>query len=204
VVVLGDGTALAADVVVVGVGVRPETGWLTGSGLALDRGIVVDEHLRAAPGVVAVGDVAAWWSRRYGSRMRVQHWDDATAGAAVAAASVLATGDPTALYTAPVHDPVPYFWSDQFGHKLQYVGHHDPAATPIVREPADGKGWSAAWLDGDGRLAAVLAVDRPRDLLLARRALIDGTDPDPDRLADPSVPLSEAWPAPAMKGSSDA
>jgi NADPH-dependent 2,4-dienoyl-CoA reductase/sulfur reductase-like enzyme len=126
-VVLSDGTALAADVVVAGVGVRPDVAWLAGSGLELDRGVVVDEWLRAAPGVVAVGDVAAWWSRRYGARMRVEHWDDAVTGPAVAASSLLIAADPGECTDAALHDPVPYFWSDQFGHKLQYVGHHDPS-----------------------------------------------------------------------------
>jgi 3-phenylpropionate/trans-cinnamate dioxygenase ferredoxin reductase component len=188
-VILRDGTALPADVVVVGVGVRPETGWLARSGLGLDRGVVVDEYLLAAPDVVAVGDVAAWWSRRYGTRMRVEHWDDAATGPAVASASLLAA-DTVDSGSRPVHDPIPYFWSDQFGHKLQYVGQHDPSAPPILREPADGKGWTAAWLDGAGRLVAALTVDRPRDLLQARRALAAGSVPDPERLADPSISLS--------------
>lgn len=166
-VVLSDGAELPADVVVTGVGVRPGTGWLADSGLELDRGVVVDEWLRAAPDVVAVGDVAAWWSRRYSARMRVEHWDDAVAGSLVAASTLLAGPD---AETA-VHDPVPYFWSDQFGHKVQYVGRHDPGAAPEFRDPADGKGWSAAWHDERGRLTAVVAVDRPRDLLAARREL---------------------------------
>lgn len=184
-VVLRDGTDIPADVVVTGVGVRAETGWLAGSGLELDRGVVVDEYLRAAPGIVAVGDAAAWWSRRYARRLFVEHWDDAAVGPAVAAATLL--GD-----TATPHDPVPYFWSDQFDHKIQYVGHHDPATSPIWREPADGKGWSAAWLDAEGRFAAVVAVDRPSELLSARRAITAGSTPDPVRLADPTVPIHEA------------
>lgn len=197
-VVLADGTELLADVVVAGVGARPETRWLTASGLELDRGVVVDEWLRAAvPGVVAVGDAAAWWSRRYGTRMRVEHWDDAAAGPAVAARSLLAARDTgsdggTGSGSGAVHDPVPYFWSDQFGHKVRYVGHHDPAGSPVWREPADGRGWSAAWLDTQGRLTAVLTVDRPRELPAARRALAAGAAPDPSRLADPSVPLTHA------------
>ena len=68
------------------------------------------------PGVVAVGDCAAWWSRRYGQRLRVEHWDTALHAPTVAAATAARTpGEP--------YDPVPYFWSDQFGHTLQYVGH---------------------------------------------------------------------------------
>jgi 3-phenylpropionate/trans-cinnamate dioxygenase ferredoxin reductase component len=116
-VLLQDGTLVPADTVVTGIGVRPETGWLEGSGLHLDRGVVVDARLRAAPGIVAVGDVAARWPPRWNRQLRITHWDDASCGPAVAVASLLAAGD-----TGPVHDPVPYFWSDQFGHKLQYLG----------------------------------------------------------------------------------
>jgi NADPH-dependent 2,4-dienoyl-CoA reductase/sulfur reductase-like enzyme len=197
-VVLADGSEVPADVVVVGVGVRPQTGWLAESGLRLDRGVVVDEWLRACPGVVAVGDVAAWWSRRYATRMRTEHWDDAAVAPAVAAGTLLSPPARESMSATDieadvsVHDPVPYFWSDQFGHKLQYVGQHDPADAPIWREPPDGKGWSAAWLDSRGRLAAVVSADRPREMLAARRALTAGATPDPARLADASVSLTDA------------
>lgn len=163
-VLLQDGTLVPADTVVTGIGVRPETAWLEGSGLELDRGVVVDERLRAVPGIVAVGDVAARWSPRWNRRLRITHWDDASAGPAVAAASLLAEGD-----NGPVFDPVPYFWSDQFGHKLQYLGQLGPDDIPEFHEPADGRGWSVAWFDAERRLTAVLAVDRPRDIAQARR-----------------------------------
>lgn len=182
---LADGRRLPADVVVVGVGVRPAVGWLEGSGLPLDRGLRVDEHLRAADRVVGLGDAVARWSPRYSRVLRPGHWDDAGTGAAVAAATLLDPGSDA------VHDPVPYFWSDQFKHKLQYVGHHDPADPVVVREPADGRGWSAAWLDRTGALTAVLVADRPRDLLQARKALGRGCRPDPARLADPAVGFAE-------------
>lgn len=189
-VALADGSQLPADVVVVGVGVRPETGWLAGSGLELERGVVVDEHLRAsAPDVVAVGDVASRWSRRWATRLRVEHWDEAGAAPGVAARTLLHAD---ADSPPPVHDPVPYFWSDQFGHKAQYVGHHTPADRLVWRQPADGRGFLAAWLRADGRLTAVLSVDRPRDNATARRAIAEGATPDPDRLADPAVPLATA------------
>lgn len=163
-VLLQDGTLVPADTVVTGIGVQPETAWLEGSGLQLDRGVVVDERLRAAPGIVAVGDVAARWSPRWNRRLRITHWDDASTGPAVAAASLLAEGD-----NGPVFDPVSYFWSDQFGHKLQYLGQLGPDDIPEFHEPADGRGWSVTWFDAERRLTAVLAVDRPRDIAKARR-----------------------------------
>ena len=181
-VTLIGGEQLAADLVVVGIGATPDTAWLAGSGLELDRGVVVDEHLAASwPGVVAAGDCAAGWSRRFGTRLRVEHWDDALHAPTTAVATLLGG--------AAVHDPVPYFWSDQLGHRLQYAGHHDGADTVLLREGGDS--WSACWLLA-GRLVAVLAVDRPRDLLQGRRRIEAGATPDPVQLADPAVPIKDA------------
>jgi len=182
-VVLAGGERLAADVVVVGVGAVPDVEWLAGSGLELDDGVVVDEHLAASlPGVVAVGDCAAWWSRRFGTRLRVQHWDDALHAPAVAASTVL--GVPV------VHDPVPYFWSEQLGHLLQHVGHAAAADRVVHRgRPGDPDGCAVAWLAGE-QLVALLAMDRPRDLAQARKRI--GTPVDAERLADPGVPVRSA------------
>ena len=150
-VVLADGSILHADVVVTGIGVRPDMTWLQGSGLSLDGGVLVDEWLRAAPDVVAVGDVAVWRSNRYGRHMKLEHWDNAATGPQVAATSLLRDWTEESDGASEMHDPIPYFWSDQFGHKLQYVGHHDLADVPVWRTPGDGKGWSVAWLSADGR-----------------------------------------------------
>lgn len=186
-VALSDGTFVDADVVVAGVGVRPDTGWLSGSGLTLDRGVVaVDEWLRAAPGIVAVGDVAAWWSRRQARHMRVEHWDDAATGPATAVRSLL---EPPAEHHE-VYDPVPYFWSDQFGHKLQYVGSHGAGDAVVWREW--GTGWSANWVTVAGRLSAALVVDKPREMVAARKAIDSGMLIDPDRLSDPAIAIPEA------------
>jgi NADPH-dependent 2,4-dienoyl-CoA reductase/sulfur reductase-like enzyme len=168
---LADGTAVSADVVVTGVGVRPETGWLADSGLALDRGVVVDEHLFSSdPDILAVGDVAARWSPRLGAHVRIEHWEDAGSAGSIAAASLLAD-DPA---DRPVHDPVPYFWSDQFGHKVQYVGSHRPGDRPVEREPGEAPGRTVTWLDDAGRISAVLTVDRPRESAAAARLVADG------------------------------
>jgi 3-phenylpropionate/trans-cinnamate dioxygenase ferredoxin reductase component len=179
---LADGTSLAADVVVAGVGARPATGWLEGSGLLEDGAVACDEHLAARwPGVVAAGDCASWTSRRYGGRLRVEHWDDALQGPAVAVATLLGG--------TAVHDPVPYFWSDQLGHTLQLAGYHRHADAVVHRgQPGASGGWTACWLR-EGRLEAVLAVDRPRDLLQGRRLVAAAREVDPERLADPDVPL---------------
>jgi 3-phenylpropionate/trans-cinnamate dioxygenase ferredoxin reductase component len=182
----GGGRVLAADVVVVGVGVRPEVGWLAGSGLEIERGVVVDASLRTSrPEVVAVGDCAAWWSRRYGRRLLVEHWDTALNAPETAAAALLGQD--------AVYDAVPYFWSEQFGRMVQYAGHHSAADRLIWRGDPDAATWSACWLSGDTpRLTAVLAVNRPRDLLQGRRLIAAGAAVDAARLADPAVAVKDA------------
>lgn len=163
-VVLADGTELPADVVVTGIGVRPSIGWLDGSGLATDRGLLTDEFCRTdAPGVVALGDVAQRWSPRANRHVAVEHWDDA-GGAATTAALAL-------LGEAPAYDPVPYFWSDQFGHKVQYVGSHGPDDTATVTASEAGDLDTVVWTAPDGTLSAWLGVDRPRTLVPARMAV---------------------------------
>jgi 3-phenylpropionate/trans-cinnamate dioxygenase ferredoxin reductase subunit len=183
-VVLADGAHVPADAVVVGIGATPATRWLAGSGLDVDGGVLVDEHLAASwPAVVAVGDCAAWTSRRYGTRLNVEHWDDALHAPTVAAATLLGKD--------AVHDPVPYFWSEQLGHRVQFVGYHRGADEVLHRgEPGGADGWTVCWLT-DGRLDAVLAVDRPRDLAQGRRLVAAAARPDRQRLADPAVPLRD-------------
>ncbi|MGV9733279.1 NAD(P)/FAD-dependent oxidoreductase [Rhodococcus aetherivorans] len=188
---LDDGTALPADVVVTGIGVRPDVGWLTGSGLEIDRGVVVDESLRTAdPAVFAVGDVAMRWSPRFGTRLGGEHWDEARTGPATVAGALLRPQSP------PVFDPVPYFWSDQFGHKIQFVGHRSESDDMVFREGADGK-WGAAWFDAAGQLTAHLSVDSPRHMVQARMAIDRRVVVDPDEIRDLSAPLQA--PAPAAK-----
>ncbi|MEZ0093739.1 NAD(P)/FAD-dependent oxidoreductase [Streptacidiphilus sp. EB129] len=186
-VLLTDGTELAADAVVVGIGARPETGWLDGSGIALDeRGAVAaDDRLRtSAPDVFAVGDCASFPSARYATRLTVHHWDNALQGAKVAAANVLGADER--------YDPVPYFWSEQFGRMVQYAGHHRPGDELLWRgDPSQATGWGALWLRGDTPVA-LLAVDRPRDLAQGRRLIERATPLDRARAADPEVQLKAA------------
>jgi NADPH-dependent 2,4-dienoyl-CoA reductase/sulfur reductase-like enzyme len=196
---LPGGGWLAADEVVTAVGVRPEVGWLAGSGVLLENGVAVDEGLRASvPGIFAAGDCAAFVSRRFGRRLRVEHWDSAIHAPQVVAANILG-GDER-------YDPVPYFWSEQFGRMVQYCGQHSPTDKLLWRGDTEGRNWTACWLArdwpageqpagdwlGGERLTAVLAVSRPRDLLQGRRLIAAGTPVDPVRLADPAVPLRDA------------
>jgi 3-phenylpropionate/trans-cinnamate dioxygenase ferredoxin reductase component len=190
-VVLDDGSRLPADAVVVGIGARPATAWLAGSGVDLGahREVVADVHLRTSvPDVYAVGDCASFPSGRYGERLLVHHWDNALQGPRTVAANIIgeATGEPPAVY-----DPVPYFWSEQFGRFVQYAGHHASADTTLWRGDPSGPAWSVCWLR-ENRLVALLAVGRPRDLAQGRRLIEAGTPMDRDLLADPARPLKAA------------
>jgi 3-phenylpropionate/trans-cinnamate dioxygenase ferredoxin reductase component len=186
---LAGGGRVDADVVVEAVGVRPELGWLAGSGVEVDEvsgGVLADEYARTTlAGVVAVGDCVARWSPRVGRRVRTEHWDDALRAPEAAASTLL--GEPA------VYDPVPYVWSEQFGRYVQWVGWRPDDGPAVWRgDPESGVGWAAAWLDGEGRLTALLAVDRPRDAVQARRVIDAGRTVDPERLADPDVPVRAA------------
>ncbi|MEV5436400.1 FAD-dependent oxidoreductase [Streptomyces sp. NPDC052682] len=190
-VVLDDGTRLPAGAVVVGIGARPATAWLAGSGIVLGAQgeILADEHLHASvPDVYAVGDCASFPSARYGERLLVHHWDNALQGPRTVAVNIVgrATGQAPAVY-----DPVPYFWSEQFGRFVQYAGHHAGADRMVWRGDPSGPAWTVCWLR-DTRLAALLAVGRPRDLAQGRRLIESGVPMDPLLLADPARPLKAA------------
>ncbi|MFJ6853333.1 NAD(P)/FAD-dependent oxidoreductase [Streptomyces sp. NPDC091271] len=181
---LADGRVIPAGAVVVGIGARPATAWLAGSGIALgpDGSVTADSSLRTSlPDVYAVGDCASFPSARYGERLLVHHWDNALQGPRTVAAA-LADG------AVRTYDPVPYFWSEQFGRFVQYAGHHAGADTLLWRGDPGDPSWTVCWLR-QGVLVAVLAVSRPRDLAQGRRLVEAGARIDPARAADSSVPL---------------
>ncbi|MDQ3737659.1 MAG: FAD-dependent oxidoreductase [Actinomycetota bacterium] len=158
-----------ADVILVGIGAEPVVDWLAGSGLIIGDGVVVDEGLRAAPGVFAAGDVARWPNAQFaGEEMRVEHWTNAAEQGAHAAANVLAesVGKPLTPFRS-----VPFVWSDQYRHRIQYVGHasaHDHVEIP-VGSPADRR--FVALYERSGRLRAAAGLNLPR-LVMPYRALI--------------------------------
>jgi NADPH-dependent 2,4-dienoyl-CoA reductase/sulfur reductase-like enzyme len=188
---LPGGGWLPADVVVTAIGVRPQLDWLAGSAVTVRNGVEVDGQLRTSvPGVYAAGDCAAFFSARYQRRLRVEHWDNALHAPEVAAASILGEEG--------VYDPVPYFWSEQFGRMVQYAGHHSGADRLVWRGDPAGRDWAACWLAGGPageRLAALLTVGRPRDLVQGRRVIAAGGAIDPTRLADPGIAIRDAVPA---------
>jgi 3-phenylpropionate/trans-cinnamate dioxygenase ferredoxin reductase component len=182
-IALRDGGWVAADVVVTAVGVRPAVSWLAESGVRLDNGIAADGQLRTTvPGLFAAGDCASFWSARYERQLRFEHWDVALHAPEVVAANILGG--------SAAYDPVPYFWSEQFGRMVQYAGWHGGADRIVWRgRPTEAK-WAACWLAGE-RLVAALTVGLPRDLIQARRLIEAGGLVDPGKLADPGTAVRD-------------
>lgn len=174
---LADGTSLPADVVVVGIGVVPEVAWLATSGLKLDDGVACDAALFAAERVVAAGDLARWTWRHDGTerQVRIEHWEVAAQMGAAAARNLLA-----GRRDAVPFDPVPYFWSDQYGLRIQVLGRPEPTDEVAIVHGAldadDGK--FVAVYGREGRLTAALAISRPRQLMAFRPLLAAGASFD--------------------------
>lgn len=168
---LSDGSEVRCGTAVVGIGVIPNVEWLEGSGVAVERGAVVcDQFLRTSlEGVYAVGDLAEWDNPRFGRRMRVEHWTNTVEQAAAVARNICRTleGEEPVPY-----DGVPYFWSDQYGHRLQLAGLAGDEVA-FVDDPPDEPAMLALYREGD-RLAGVFAIDRTAPLMKLRRLLLQG------------------------------
>jgi 3-phenylpropionate/trans-cinnamate dioxygenase ferredoxin reductase component len=183
-VTLGSGEIVPAEVAVTAVGVRPAVSWLAGSGVRMENGVAADAQLRTTvPGVYAVGDCASFWSGRYQRQLRFEHWDIALHAPEIAAANILGA--------SAEYNPVPYFWSEQFGRMVQYVGWHGAAERLVWRGDPAGAKWAVCWLTGD-RLVAALTVGLPKDLLQSRRLIEAGGRVDPDKLADPGIAIRDS------------
>jgi 3-phenylpropionate/trans-cinnamate dioxygenase ferredoxin reductase subunit len=178
-----DGDVVPADLVVVGVGILPNTELAAAAGLATDDGIVVDEYCRSEdPHIYAIGDCTAHPSRVYSRQLRLESVQNALEQGRVAATNI-AGGNET-------YDEVPWFWSDQYDLKLQIAGLSTGYDQAIVRGDPGTRAFSCAYL-GNGRLLAIDAVNAPRDFVQAKALIAAGATPDPTRLADPSIQLKD-------------
>jgi NADPH-dependent 2,4-dienoyl-CoA reductase/sulfur reductase-like enzyme len=165
-VVLADGTLIEAELVVVGIGVLPETRWLEGSGVALSDGVLCDSACATnVPGIVAAGDVARWPNAWSGESMRVEHWSNAVEQAQAAATRLL-DGPAAAAYAH-----VPYFWSDHYQVKLQCAGRVHPDDSLVVVHGDLSEVAYVALYGRQGRLSGVLASNRPAQFLRYRKLL---------------------------------
>ncbi|MCV7256011.1 FAD-dependent oxidoreductase [Mycobacterium hackensackense] len=166
-VVLADGTELQADMVVVGIGSHPVTGWLDGSGIEVDNGVVCDDAGRtSAPHVWAIGDVASWRSE-VGHQVRVEHWSNVAEQARALVPALLGREAGAAVTT------VPYFWSDQYDVKIQCLG--EPAADDIVHVVEDDGRKFLAYYERDGVLTAVVGGGMPGKVMKARGKIAAAT-----------------------------
>jgi apoptosis-inducing factor 3 len=166
-VTLDDGTALACDFVVMGVGVRPRLGLAEAAGLPIDRGLVVDDQLRAAPPVWAAGDVARYPDPRSGKPVRVEHWAAAERQGQAAARNMLGAA-------LPFRD-VPFFWSAHYDVTLNYVGHAETFDAVEIRGSLEKRDALVAYREG-GRIAAVVTLGRDRQSLEAEAAMERGDE----------------------------
>ena len=184
-VLLGDGSRVPADVVVVGIGITPNTQLAAQAGVKVDNGVVVDERLRSSdPDIYAAGDVACAFHPLLGKHIRVEHWANALNQPLIAARAML--GHDVA------YDRVPYFYTDQYDLGMEYSGYVEPGGYDqvIFRGDVPGREFVAFWVGG-GRVLAGMNVniwDVNDKIAALVRA---GLPVDPARLADPDVPLEE-------------
>ena len=173
-VVLSDGSTIDTDLVVVGIGVIPNTEWLDGSGLTIDNGVVCDETCQAAPGIYAAGDVARWPNRRFDELMRLEHWDNAVSQGTYLARRIFA--DPSEEIEP--YMPVPWFWSDQYDRKIQLAGRvRSDDEIKIVTGTIEERRFAAIYGRND-KIVGVLAFNRPRHVMQYRQLIADGASWD--------------------------
>ncbi len=162
---LSDGEAVLCDVAVVGIGVTPNIEWLEGSGIEVDRAVLCDQYMRTSvPDVYALGDLASWYNSVFDRRMRVEHWTNTVEQAVVVARNILAGDDPSP------YAGIPYFWSDQYGHRLQLAGLATSDDVVFVHDPDGEQSLLALFRDGD-RLVGAFAIDQVQ-AVMKMRALV--------------------------------
>ena len=168
-VTLSDGTIIDADVVVIGIGVIPNSDWLEGSGLQIDNGVVCDATMLAAPGVTAAGDVARWPNYCFDEVMRVEHWDNAIEQGIHAAKRLLVEDAAAEPFT-----PVPWFWSDQYDRKIQLAGRVRAGDDIEIATGSLEERRFAALYGRAGKLVGVLGFNRPRHVMHYKTMIQDG------------------------------
>ena len=170
-VLLADGSSVEADVVVVGIGVTPDTAWLEGSGLEIRDGVVCDATCEAAPGIYAVGDVARWYNPIFEEEMRVEHWTNVVHQSRQVAKNILAEPGEAQPFAS-----VPYVWSDQYDASIQYLGHAGPDDPVEVLHGSLESLEFVAIYQRTGTIAAGLTFNMPQ-VLASYRPLIEQRAP---------------------------
>lgn len=182
-VVCSDGSRVPADLVIVGIGIVPNVELAAEAGIACDNGIAVDEYCRTSdPKVYAIGDCCSHPSPHYGRRIRLESVDNAFEQAKTAAANICGR--------QVRHDKIPWFWSDQYDHKLQIVGLSQDYDRVVLRGDPASRAFSCCYLRGNV-LLALDAVNQPRDFMTARKVIAERTPLDLARLADATQSLKD-------------
>jgi 3-phenylpropionate/trans-cinnamate dioxygenase ferredoxin reductase subunit len=182
-VTTSEGEEIPADLVIIGVGIRPNTELATAAGLDVDNGIVVDEGCRTSdPDIFAVGDCTAHPNAIYGRRLRLESVHNAVEQAKTAAANICGK-DVT-------YNQVPWFWSDQYDLKLQIAGLSEGYDDVVIRGNPAERSFSCLYLR-DRRLIAVDAINAPRDFVQSKQLIADRLEVELEKLADTAVPLKD-------------
>jgi apoptosis-inducing factor 3 len=186
-VTLADGTTFDVDLAVAGVGVRPNVALAEQAGLAIDRGVLVDEFLQtSAPGIYAAGDIARWPDPHTGQKIRVEHWAVAQRQGQVAALNMLGRRQR--------YDAVPFFWSQHYDVAIQYAGHAEQWDTTQIDGSPDARDCTVRYLAG-GRVVAVVTIGRDLDSLRAEKALEASAPARPDIDGELDDALAMTFPA---------
>ncbi|TCP22675.1 3-phenylpropionate/trans-cinnamate dioxygenase ferredoxin reductase subunit [Scopulibacillus darangshiensis] len=176
------GRVIPCQAVIVGIGVIPNT-FLSDKGLHVDRGYIVNEFGETSlPNVYAAGDCAMWPFR--GTNIHIEHWDHAVNHGKCVAKNMLG-GDSNAYTT------IPYFWSDQYDHRLQYFGHTKNWEATVLRGNMVDKQFTHFYLNASGVVEAALLVNQPKNALAVRRLIKQQQPVDPDLLSNPEVNLKK-------------
>ena len=180
-VVTDDGSSVAADLVVVGIGAEPRTALASEAGLAVESGVLVDARLESSvPGIYAAGDVASAWHPLYRRRIRIEHWDNAKRQGRAAGANMAGQ--------SADYDRIPYFYSDQYDLGMEYTGYAPAWDDVVFRGVPQSREFVAFWLQ-DGRVLAGMNMNVWDVAPAIERLIRSGSPVDRQRLADPSQPL---------------
>jgi 3-phenylpropionate/trans-cinnamate dioxygenase ferredoxin reductase component len=181
-VILDDGSTIECDMVLVGVGVRPNVELFEDSGLEIDNGIVTDEFCRTSiPNVYAAGDVANWWHPELKQRLRIEHFDNAGSQGKFA-------GQVIAGIAEEPFAPVPYFWSDQYDTNIQYAGFASPDREVVIRGKPEERSITGFYLDS-GIIIAAVTINNAREFRSCRRLVEARAKIDPETLRNPETDI---------------
>jgi len=175
------GHRIECDFVVVGLGVEPVTDTLAGTGVEIDNGVLVDEHCRTSvEGIYAAGDIANHYHPVFRRHIRVEHWQNALKQGPAAGRNMLGKNEP--------YEEIPWFWSDQYEHNIQYAGYHTEWDELVVRGSTEEQNF-VAFYRKNGLILAAVAVNRRRDLRRSIPLIRDQVEIPASQLSDPDIDL---------------